>query len=150
MISKTLDMSKKVAVPKLDFSGLRHNKEFKDWYKYSIKLEKSIKALRIRIKTLETDMEEWNNKNSHLRKQNTNLYSLNAKLLNNIKALKKKNIDIKEKYNRRVKRARQIGVSALEMTMPRFDTDYTDMDRQDTLDKDFGDFDSNDSYDPDK
>lgn len=140
----------KVAVPKLDFSGLKHNKEFKDWYKYSIKLEKSIKALREKIKCLETDSEECNNKNTTLRKQNANLYSLNCKLVKNVKMLSRKIVEVKEKYNRRVKRARQFGVNALEMTMPKFETEFSEDYRQDTMDKEFDDFNSNDSYDMEK
>lgn len=68
-----------MAVPKLDFSGLKHNKEFKDWYKYSTKLETSVKSLRARIKVLEDDIEECNSKNHKLRGQNSNLYMLNKK-----------------------------------------------------------------------
>jgi hypothetical protein len=49
-------LNKNPSVPKLDFSGLKHNKEFKDWYKYSIMLEKSVKSLRSRIKVLEEDL----------------------------------------------------------------------------------------------
>lgn len=149
---KTFDgtTKSKVQVPKLDFSGLKHNKEFKDWYKYSIKLEKSIRALRNKIKWLETDIDDWNNKNSNLRKQNSNLYSLNCKLVKNVKILKKKIIEVKEKYNRKVKRAQQMGINNLEMTMPRFETDLTYDYRQETAEKDFDDFNSNDSYDPEK
>ena len=149
---KTFDgaVKSKVKVPKLDFSGLKHNKEFKDWYKYSIKLEKSIRALRVKIKWLETDIEDWNSKNSNLRKQNSNLYALNWKLVKNIKMLKKKVVEVKEKYNRKVKRAQQMGINNLEMTLPRYETELTDDYRQETIDKDFDDFNSNDSYDPEK
>lgn len=153
-MSKTFNLGivpKKKNVPKLDFSGLKHNKEFKDWYKYSIKLEKSIKALRNKIKCLEDDMAECNSKNQNLRKQNSNLYTLNKKLVSNVKGLKKKIVEVKERYNKRVKKAQQFGVGALEMTIPRFETDITSDYRQDTLEnKDFDDFNSNDSYDPDR
>lgn len=99
-MSKTFDLGQKKAnVPKLDFSSLKHNKEFKDWYKYSIKLETSVKSLRARIKVLEDDLEDCNNKNQNLRKQNANLYSLNKKLMVNIKDLKQKIVDTKERYN---------------------------------------------------
>ena len=53
---------KKKAVPKLDFSTLKHNKEFKDWYKYAIKLEKSIKDMRARMKTYEAEMDDCREK----------------------------------------------------------------------------------------
>lgn len=66
---KTFDASakKRSAVPKLDFSTLKHNREFKDWYKYSTKLETSVKSLRARIKVLEDDLEECNSKNQILK-----------------------------------------------------------------------------------
>jgi hypothetical protein len=67
-----------------------------------------------------------------------------------VKVLKKKIVEVKEKYNRKVKRAQQMGINNLEMTLPRFETDLTYDYRQDTGDKDFDDFNSNDSYDPDK
>jgi len=154
-MSKTFSLGSKIssqkAVPKLDFSTLKHNKEFKDWYKYAIKLEKSIKTLRSKIKTIEIDMDDCRHKNIQLRKQNTNLYILNKKLVSNTKLLKKKIIELKEKYNKRVKRAQKFGVDALEMTIPRFDTDVTYDYTKDDLAKDYiDDFNSNDSYDPDK
>lgn len=70
--------------------------------------------------------------------------------MRNIKSLKKKIVEIKEKYNRRVKKAQKYGVDELEMTMPRFDTELTEDYRQDTYGGDFDDFNSNDSYDPDR
>jgi len=42
-------------VPKLDFKKLKHVQEYQDWYKYALKLEDSIKYLRIRVKQLEND-----------------------------------------------------------------------------------------------
>jgi hypothetical protein len=47
--------NKKMKVPKLDFSVLKHNKEFKDWYSYSKMLERSIVALQQKIKNIESD-----------------------------------------------------------------------------------------------
>lgn len=142
--------SKKAAVPKLDFSGLKHNKEFKDWYKYSIKLEKSIRALRIKIKDLEDDLADCTNKNQALRKQNANLYSLNKKMVSHTKSLKKKIVEIKERYNKKIQKAQKFGINALEMTIPRFDTEMTQDFRHDSINDDFDDFNSNDSYDPDR
>ena len=74
------------------------------------------------------------------------MFSLNKKLLFNIKELKQKIVEIKERYNRKVRRAKQYGVSELEMTMPRFETEGTDDYRQITDDMDFEDYRSNDSY----
>lgn len=146
-MSKTFDLGQKKAnVPKLDFSSLKHNKEFKDWYKYSIKLETSVKSLRARIKVLEDDLEDCNNKNQNLRKQNANLYSLNKKLMVNIKDLKQKIVDTKERYNWRVRRAQQYGVNELEMTLPRFETEGDNEYRQITDDVDFEDYRSTESY----
>ena len=145
---KTFDMGKKKApIPKLDFSTLKHNKEYKDWYKYSTKLELSVKSLRARIKVLEDDHEACNTKNKNLRHQNSNLYQLNKKLLANIKDLKAKIVELRERYNRRVQRAKQFGVNELEMTIPRLETDGTDEYRQSHCEMDFEDYKSNNSYD---
>ena len=40
-------------VPGLDFSNLKHVKEYKDWYAYAKKLEDALSLLRYRIKELE-------------------------------------------------------------------------------------------------
>lgn len=42
-------------VPKLDFKKLKKVQEFKDWYSYACKLEDSVKYLRDRMKSLESD-----------------------------------------------------------------------------------------------
>lgn len=152
-MSKTFSIGavkKKSKVPKLDFSGLKHNKEFKDWYKYSITLEKSIRALREKIKNLEDDLAECNKKNQALHKQNSNLYTLNRKLVSSTKSLKKKIVEIKERYNKRVKKAQKFGINALEMTIPRFETEVTYDYAKDALGDEFDDFNSQESYDPDK
>lgn len=129
---------------------MKHNKEFKDWYKYSVKLEKCVKALREKIKKLELDMADCTQKNLTLRKQNANLYGLNKKLVLNIKSLKKKIVEIKERYNKKIKKAQKFGVDALEMTLPRFDTELTYDYARDSTEGYVDDFNSNDSYDPDK
>lgn len=145
------DMSKK-KVPKLDFSVLKQNKEFKDWYAYSKMLERSIKALRVKIKNHELDLASCTEKNLALRKQNANLYGLNKKLVHNTKMLKKKIVEIKERYNKRVTKAKRFGVNALEMTIPRFETEITYNYGGDGFDKEgyIDDFNSQDSYDQDK
>lgn len=150
-MSKTFSLSppKKKSlnkVPKLDFSTLKHNKEFKDWYKYATKLELSVKSLRKKIKTFETEMDECSKKNLQLRKQNSNLYALNKKLMLHTKSLKKKIVEIKDRYNKNKER-RKFGLDTLEMTMPRFDTEITyDYSREDFPKEYLDDFNSNDSY----
>jgi hypothetical protein len=141
---------KKMKVPKLDFSVLKHNKEFKDWYSYSKMLEKSIIALQQKIKNLESDSQSCTEKNLALRAQNANLYKLNKKLVVNIKMLKKKIVEVKEKYNKRVQKAQKFGINNLEMTLPRFETEHTYDYGGDSFEKDayIDDFNSQDSYGP--
>ena len=92
-------------------------------------------------------MDEWNKKNAHLRKQNNNLYILNKKLVLTSKNLKKKIVELKERYNRRIKRAQKYGVDVLEMTIPRWDTDMTYDYSKDEFGREYiDDFNSNDSY----
>jgi hypothetical protein len=56
-------------VPGLDFSNLKHVKDYKDWYAYAKKLEDALSLLRQSIKSLEDEnaqlkeqVEELNNK----------------------------------------------------------------------------------------
>lgn len=49
-------------VPGLDFSNLKHVKEYKDWYAYAKKLEDAMSLLRQRIKDLEDENEELQDK----------------------------------------------------------------------------------------
>lgn len=150
-MSKTFSLGppkkKGMKVPKLDFSTLKHNKEFKDWYKYATKLELSVKSLRKKIKDLETEMDECSQKNVQLRKQNSNLYALNRKLVLTTKSLKKKIVEMKERYNKKIKKAQKFGLDTLEMTIPRFDTDVTyDYSTNDIPKEYMDEFNSNDSY----
>ena len=43
-------------MPKLDLSVIKPVREFRDWYSYAIKLEESVKFLRIRVKQLEDNL----------------------------------------------------------------------------------------------
>jgi len=45
-------------VPGLDFSNLKHVKEYKDWYAYAKKLEDALSLLRQRIAQLESENED--------------------------------------------------------------------------------------------
>ena len=45
-------------VPGLDFSNLKHVKEYKDWYVYAKKLEDALSLLRQKIKDLEEENDE--------------------------------------------------------------------------------------------
>jgi hypothetical protein len=47
-------------VPGLDFSHLKQVKDFKDWYSYSKKLEDAIRLLREKIREVENDNTEMN------------------------------------------------------------------------------------------
>lgn len=123
--SQDIRKKKMKIVPQLDFSNLKNIREFKNWYKYSLILEENIKELQHKIKWIAEDMEEGNRKNSHLRKQNSNLYILNKKLVLTVKKLKKKIVEVKGKYNQRVRKAQKYGVDALETTISRFDTELT-------------------------
>jgi len=96
---------------------------------------------------LEDDLNVWNLKNEKARKQNVKLYSLNIKLVKNIKSLKTKIVEIKERYNKRVKKAQRYGVNALEMTLPRFDTELTEDYKTETIGREIDDYGSNDSCD---
>lgn len=49
-------------VPGLDFSNLKHVKDYKDWYAYAKKLEDALTLLRQRIAQLETENEELQDK----------------------------------------------------------------------------------------
>ncbi len=49
-------------VPGLDFSNLKHVKDYKDWYAYAKKLEDALTLLRQRIAQLETENEELKDK----------------------------------------------------------------------------------------
>jgi hypothetical protein len=49
-------------VPGLDFSNLKHVKEYKDWYVYAKKLEDALSLLRKRIKDLEEENDELTTK----------------------------------------------------------------------------------------
>lgn len=49
-------------VPGLDFSNLKHVKDYKDWYAYAKKLEDALTLLRQRIAQLETENEELEDK----------------------------------------------------------------------------------------
>jgi seryl-tRNA(Sec) selenium transferase len=80
-----------------------------------------------------------------------NLYQLNGKLVRNIKSLRKKIIEIKEKYNKRIRKAQKFGINALEMTLPRFDTELTDEERNDgDILRAIEGYNSNDSYDQER
>jgi len=43
-------------VPKLDLSSIKPVREYRDWYSYAMKLEESVKFLRIRVKNLEDNL----------------------------------------------------------------------------------------------
>ena len=45
-------------MPGLDFSNLKHVKEYKDWYAYAKKLEDALSLLRQRIAQLESENED--------------------------------------------------------------------------------------------
>lgn len=45
-------------VPNLDFSKLKHVKEFKDWYSYAKKLEEAIRLLREKMSVTESEKVE--------------------------------------------------------------------------------------------
>lgn len=91
------------------------------------------------------------NKNLQLRKQNSNLYGLNRKLVLTTKSLKKKIIELKERYNKKIKKAQKFGLDTLEMTIPRFDTEMTyDLSKEDIPKEYLDDFNSNDSYEEPK
>ena len=49
-------------VPGLDFSNLKHVKDYKDWYVYAKKLEDALSLLRQRIKELEEENDELTSK----------------------------------------------------------------------------------------
>lgn len=49
-------------VPGLDFSNLKHVKDYKDWYAYAKKLEDAISLLRQRISQLEDEALEYESK----------------------------------------------------------------------------------------
>lgn len=100
---------------------------------------------------MEDDLNTCNIKNQQFRKQNINLYQLNGKLVRNIKSLRKKIVEIKQKYNKRIEKARKFGVNALEMTLPRFDTELTDEERNECdILRGLDDYNSNDSYDQER
>lgn len=69
-------------MPGLDFSNLKHVKDFKDWYAYAKKLEDAIALLNLKINTLETD--------------NVSLTEQLEKAFNEREALERKNLALME------------------------------------------------------
>lgn len=49
-------MAFKLGMPSLDLSGLKNNREYKDWYGYSQKLENAINLLREKNDSLENSI----------------------------------------------------------------------------------------------
>ena len=45
-------------MPGLDFSNLKHVKDYKDWYAYAKKLEDALTLLRQRITELESEKDQ--------------------------------------------------------------------------------------------
>lgn len=112
-LSQTFDMGlKPVVIPVLDMKRLNHVKTFKDWYGYSQKLEKSLKLLLGRIKSLQNERADFTSKLMKIKSQNQNLYKLNEKLNNTIK-----------KLNVRLKKASNLQ-QRFEMTMPSVGQNY--------------------------
>jgi hypothetical protein len=89
------------SVPKLDFKRLKKVQEFKDWYAYACKLEDSVKFLRERVRNLEFDHDQLNEKYRKEVASRESLFAANDQLN---KALRRANIkiaEIKEKYRQR-------------------------------------------------
>lgn len=105
---------KPIVIPVLDFRNLKQVKTYKDWFGYSQKLERSVKLLRSRIQTLETERAEYNSKFTKLRAQNQNLYQLNKKLSKTVKDLNDKVAELKN--SRRPKS--YFWNNKFDMTMP--------------------------------
>mmetsp|Transcript_17795 Transcript_17795/g.17505 ORF Transcript_17795/g.17505 Transcript_17795/m.17505 type:complete len:185 (+) Transcript_17795:663-1217(+) len=140
-LSQTFDMGlKPVVIPMLDMKRLNHVKTFKDWYGYSQKLEKSLKLLLGRIKSLQNERADFTSKLMKVKSQNQNLYKLNEKLNNTIKKL---NIRLKEASNLRQR---------FEMTMPSMGSNYVSFTMSDNHKtaknkKNFSNSDMNDNVD---
>jgi hypothetical protein len=49
-VTRAASQKRGLSVPKLDLSVIKPVREFRDWYSYAIKLEESVKFLRIRVK----------------------------------------------------------------------------------------------------
>jgi hypothetical protein len=63
-------------IPSLDLSGTKRNTDYKDWYGYSQKLEKSVRILQGKNEQLMKDLNMQNNKLADLKEKNKNLYGI--------------------------------------------------------------------------
>ena len=73
----------KSPVPGLDFSNLKHVKDYKDWYAYAKKLEDAVTLLNQRIKLLEDENQELKDAVSSLQTRMDALTTENKQLLSN-------------------------------------------------------------------
>ena len=94
--------SLQMAVPKLDFKQLKKVQEYRDWYAYAVKLEDSVKFLRIRVKQLEDDNILLNDKFRKEHQQKQSLFVLNEKVNRALKRANVKIAEVKDKYRNKV------------------------------------------------
>jgi len=73
----------KSPVPGLDFSNLKHVKDYKDWYAYAKKLEDAVTLLNQRIKLLEDENQELKDSLTALQTRLDALTTENKQLLSN-------------------------------------------------------------------
>jgi hypothetical protein len=77
-------------VPGLDFSNLKQNKDFKDWYSYAKKLEDAIKLLREKISMMEKENVDQEFKYQKLSSQFDLMTNMNVELGEKLSYYKKK------------------------------------------------------------